>query len=289
MTVSEAFEAFELDELVSENRSQSTVDSYRGTCGSLLRAVGQDMDIALLTYMHIIRWKKYMHDCGNSGAHMAFQLRELRRVLTYLKSHGFGTLDASEIKIPTFKYKTTEWLTLEEVQRFLGAITNIRDKALFACMFSSGARISELLSLNRDSIVNGAAHVTGKGRDGGQEGVLEFDPNALAVLDSYLETRDDTFEPLFLSHQRHTGGRLRVQRCIQLAHHYAELAGIQKNVTTHVLRHSFGTNLEVNGADINTISRQMRHKKLETTRIYLHAHEQLKRENYKRFHSPTPI
>lgn len=288
MTLTEAFEAFEVDELLSEDRSAKTIASYRSTCSTLLEDIGNDIEIAFFSYNHIIQWKRGMHARNNSGAHMALQLRELRRVLNYLKSHGFATLDASEIKIPKFKYRKTAWLTVEEVGQLLGAIENPRDKALFGCLFGSGARISELLSLNRSSIVNGSAEIYGKGKKVGRDDpdTLQFDGNALSLLDDYLVTRKDRLEPLFLSRQNR---RLCIQQCIILAHKYAKLAGIEKRVTTHVLRHSFGTNLELNGMDIHGMSQQLRHKKLETTKIYLHGEELNKKPNYDKYHTPVPI
>lgn len=295
MTVSEAFAAFEIDELVSEDRSPKTIDSYRCTCNSLLRAIGTNFDIALLTYIHIIQWKKHMHERNNTPAHMALQLRELRRVLTYLKMHGFASLDPAEIKIPRFEYRKTEWLTVEEVYRFLSVIDKPRDKALFACIFSSGSRISELLSLDRDSIVNGSAQIWGKGRkkDRDKPDTLEFDSNALALLDEYLKTRTDDLRYLFPSSQKSpiTGKieRFTVKQCDYLAHKYARKAGISKRVTTHVFRHSFATDLEMNGADIHAMAKQMRHKRLETTRIYLHADLLRKKPDYDKYHTPVPI
>lgn len=285
MLFSEAFEAFEIDELLSEGRSESTVESYRGTARSFIRAVGQDIPVALLSYTHIIQWKRYMHRCDNTAAHMAFQLRELRRVLTYLQSHGFASLNPAEIKIPKFKYNTTAWLTVDEVGRFLAAIDNTRDKALFGSMFGSGARISELLSLDRGSIHNGVADVIGKGR---VKGTLNFDNNAVSLIDTYLAGRNDDNPALFISRQNK---RICVQQCIRLAHKYFDKAGIELNGrgATHILRHSFGSNLEVNGLDIHGIAIQMRHKKLETTKIYLHGAEMRKSPDYEKYHTPVPI
>lgn len=295
MTVTEVFEAFEIDELVSEDRSQKTIDSYRGTCRSFLRATNDDTDVAFISYLHIIQWKRYMFQCNNSGAHMALQLREFRRVLNYLKTHNFTSLDPIEIKIPKFKYRTTEWLTVEEVHRFLAVIESPRDKALFACMFSCGSRISELLSLDRGSIINGSAQIWGKGKKRGRDeaDTLEFDENALNMLDEYLETRRDSVTYLFPSPQKSPISgkieRFTVKQCDYLAHKYARKAGIDKRVTTHVFRHSFATDLEMNGADINAMAKQLRHKKLETTKIYLHAGQLRKKPDYEKFHTPVPV
>jgi site-specific recombinase XerD len=285
MLVSEAFEAFEIDELLSEGRSQKTLDAYGVTCRSFMRAVGTNIPIGLITYSHIIQWKRSMHERKNTGAHMALQLREFRRVLTYLRSHGYETLDPTEIKIPKFKYNTTAWFDIDEVTRFLRAIYSPRDKALFGMLFGSGARISELLSLNRDSVVDGEARIVGKGS---VPRVIHFDKNALKLLGAYLETRDDDLEALFISRQNR---RICVQQCIQLTHKYIKLAGIQPNGrgATHILRHSFGTNLELNGLDINGIATQMGHKKLETTKIYLHGADRRKLPDYNKYHTPVPV
>lgn len=296
MTITEAFEAFEIDELVSEERSQKTLDSYRCTCNSFLRATGSDIDVALVSYLHILQWKRHMIARNNSASHMAFQLREFRRVLTYLRDHGFATLAADEIKLPRFKNEKTAWFTIDEVSRFLSAIKNPRDKALFACLYSSGARISELLSLNRDSIVNGCAKVYGKARKSSKDDPdeLHFDNNALRLLNEYQEARTDNLIYLFPSPQRSpkTGQheRLTVKSCIGLVHKYVKLAGIvlDGRGATHILRHSFATDLELRGLDQKGIQVQMRHKRSSTTERYMHGKNLRKKPDYDKFHTPVP-
>lgn len=290
MTITEAFEAFEIDELESEERSPKTIASYRSTCSTLLEGIGGDIDIAFFAYTHIIQWKREMHLRNNSGAHMALQLRELRRVLAYLKSHNFATLDPTEIKIPKFKYRKTAWLTIEEISRFIRAVDKPRDKALFACMFSSGARVSEMLALDRSSIVDGRAVVWGKGKVKGRDepDILEFDDNALGLLEEYLDGRADDLEPLFVSLQRR---RLSLQQAIVSFNGYFKKAGIEKRGrgATHILRHSFATDLELNGLDIRGIQVQMRHQKLENTKGYMHGEILRKTPDYRKHHTPVPL
>jgi integrase/recombinase XerD len=287
MTLTESFGAFILDELISENRSSSTVANYQKTLSSLLRSIGEDIPVQLLGYTHIIAWKKQMYDEGLADSYKAQILRHLRIVLTYLGKHGFATLEPSEIKIPSFKYKETAWLTIDELSRFLSVIERPRDKALFACLFSAGGRYNELISLDRGSIVDGVAKVRGKGRTATETPEeLRFDPNALGLLNDYLQTRTDKIEALFISRQYK---RLTIQQADKLCHQYSALAGIDKNVTTHVFRHSFATNLINNGADIYATSKQMRHARIDTTRIYVHDADDSKQKNYDKFHTPTPI
>lgn len=289
MLLSEAFEAYILDELESEDRSPKTILCYRTAYRSLVRSIGEDIDVSLLTYLHILKWKKDMHDRQlsrdkpTSTSHIASQLRYLRRILAFLAKHAITTLDAHEIKIPHFKNKETAWLTVEELKQFFSVIDEPRDKALFACLFSAGGRISEVLSLNRDSIVNGEAKIIGKGK---KPGILQFDRPTQKVVEDYLSTRTDKLEALFVSRQH---ARITPKTAIWLAHKYQNLSGIDKNITTHVMRHSFGTDLEMNGLDIHAISVQLRHSKIETTRRYLHGAELIKKDNYEKYHTVTPL
>lgn len=282
MLLSEAFEAFIVDELIGEFRSENTILGYRKALDSILHTT-EDMPVSLITYMNIILWKKYMVAKELSSSTVAHYLMRLRRVLKYLRAHGFETLDPAEIKIPKVRYETTAWLTLEELRRFMAVIDNPRDRALFGCLFSSGARISELLSLNRDSITNKEAVIVGKGK---YKRTLHFDDNALALLNAYLATRKDQSEPLFLSAKKH---RITDVRVNQAAKKYAKKAGINKRISSHVFRHSFGTNLELNGLDIYGVSQQMGHKDIQTTRIYMHGAEIMQQSNYNKFHTPTPL
>lgn len=289
MTISDAFNAFEVDELVSEDRSASTIDNYRKALNSFLKAIDEDdIHVALLAYTHVIKWKLAMHEAGLARSYQAHNLMKLRSVLTYLRKHGFATLDPAEIKIPSFKTKKTAWLTIEEVRRFLSVIESPRDKAIFGSMFSSGARINELLSLNRNSIVDNSAEIVGKGKRKREDEpeILEFDANALKLIADYLDTRTDELEPLFISRQNR---RIHYSTVWLLGLKYAKMADIDKRVATHVFRHSFATDLQINGLDLPAVSQQMRHKKLETTKIYTHANGQIKRSNFQNFHTPVPI
>lgn len=303
MTITEAFDAFEEDELVGEGRSQDTIDAYICTRNSLLRSLGCEIHIALLAYGHIIQWKKDMREWGNRDSYIAQQVRNLRYVLTYLKNRGFATLDPSLIKVPQYQYRKTAWLTIEQMRMFLEAIDEgakrsvrasesfVRDKALFAMQFSSGARISELLQLNRDAaediLTNKQITVRGKGKKEAED-VLNFDDNAIHCLAYYLAIRRDDKAPMFLSRN---GKRLHITTAIQNFHRYLRLAGIKRNGAgaTHILRHTFGTDLDLNGMDIEDIRRQMRHTRVATTKTYIHSSDVNRRKDYEKYHTSTPV
>lgn len=280
MTISEAFAAYEVDALI--NKPSKTKQNYRVAMNSLLRTC-EDLPVQFINHQSILQWKKDMLYRGNGPASIASNLSRLKQILRYLKRHEYSVMDSDIIERPTVKQKDPVWLTIEELSRFLSVITSPRDKALFACLFSSGARISELLSLDRGSIKDGLAAIRGKGD---KPGVLQFDSSALALLGAYLDTRKDKLRPLFISSQHR---RITVSRVAQVCHEYADLAGLDKNVTTHIFRHTFASDLKLNGADIYDIKEQLRHDRLSSTQIYVHIGEDKRRADYQRHHTKVPL
>lgn len=210
-------------------------------------------------------------------------MSRIRAILRHMSRRGAKVIDWKEVELPKVKRKRPTWLSVEEIGQFLSVIESPRDRAIFACLFGSGARISELLDLNRNDIVDGSAYILGKGD---KPGILDFDDNALLCLKEYMDERRDNLRPLFVSGQRR---RITVSRVQQLAHQYADMAGIDKNVTPHVFRHSFATDLKFNGADIYDIMVQLRHSSIGTTQMYLHVGDEKKKADHKRFHSRVPL
>lgn len=280
MSISDAFVLYDLHKL--HGKTLKTRKNYRSTLNSFVKCWG-DIPVELITVNSVAVWKQEMAYRGKQTSSMGSNLSHLREVLKYLKRHGYDVIDYWEVDRPTIKRKAPTWLQVEEVGALLSVIESPRDKAIVACLYSTGARISELLSLNRDSIENGVAEIIGKGD---KPGTLDFDDNALEYLNTYLETRRDKLHPLFVSGQRR---RITVSRVEQLIHEYADLAGIEKNVTPHVLRHSFASNLKLNGADIYDIQKQMRHSSISTSQIYVHIEDKKKQQDYKTYHSKVPL
>lgn len=282
MRLSEAFIQYILQKIVQSNGADKTRRNYETCMNSMLKAIG-DIRIEFLTEDQIVQWRMYMERMGNQPTSISSNLSRLRCVLKYLKECGHEVIDPRDITLPKLKKKDPVWLTGEEVQQILDVIESPRDKALFAGLFSSGARISEILSLNRDSIIDGQAHIVGKGD---KPGILNFHPYAIELINRYLETRKDNLRPLFISGQYR---RITVSRVEQLSHIYADMAGIEKNVTPHTYRHSFATDLKINGADIYDIKEQLRHSQLSSTQIYVHIADKKKAEIHKKFHSGIKV
>lgn len=280
MLVSEAFLLYETEKLLDKapktrKNYQAALNSFTGACG--------DIDVTLVSHVAIVQWKKQSQYKGHAPSYIATNLSRFRQVFGYLKKHGYNVLDKTNIERPSVPPTDPTYLSRQEVVDLLAVIESPRDKAIFWLLFSSGARISELLQLNRDSIVDGKAHIIGKGE---KPGILRFDSNALRVLDDYLQTRSDSLRPLFVSSQNR---RITVSRVQQLAHKYEDMAGLTKNFTPHIARHTFASELKLNGGDIFDIKEQLRHKRISSTMIYVHIGDEKRDRDYERLHTPLPI
>lgn len=278
MLISEAFQDYENKEIIFAGRSEKTRKNYRCALNSFLKTT-DDMPIELVTIEHIMRWKMFREKMGHSTSTISHDLSRLKNVLKNLRKQGYKVLDEENIRLPKIKERHYTWLDYGEIQNLLSVIESSRDKAIIACLFSTGCRISELMNLNREDVIGNEVNIVGKG---GAIGTVYLDKKSRGYLNGYLADRKDSLKPLFISSQRR---RLTNSRVAQLLHEYTDAAGIDKNVTPHVLRHSFATDLKLNGADIFDIQKQLRHKRISSTQIYTHISDKQRADNYLKFHS----
>jgi site-specific recombinase XerD len=157
-------------------------------------------------------------------------------------------------------------------------------------LFSTGLRVSELTNLDRDKINLERREFSVRGK-GGKDRVVFVSPSAAGAIAAYLKLRPDSAKPLFI----HVSGtkdaedegeymRLTTRSVQRLISKYAKLAGITKTVTPHILRHSFATDLLINGADIRSVQALLGHSSITTTQMYTHVTDQQLREVHKAFH-----
>lgn len=154
-------------------------------------------------------------------------------------------------------------------------------------LYASGMRISELIELNIEDIhlTMGFVRVFGKGR---KERIIPLGRGALNAMSNYLERaryelqgKYPKTDALFISHR---GKRLTRQGCWKIIKIHAEKARINKELTPHVLRHSFATHLIENGADLRAVQEMLGHADIATTQIYTHVSKTRLSEVYKQFH-----
>ena len=223
----------------------------------------------------------------------------LRSFLKYLAKHDIKTLSAEKVELARQESREIAFLQPEELTRILNAplqfeknpIKKLRDEAILETLFSTGLRVSELTSLNRDQVdlVRGEFAVRGKGS---KIRVVFLSPDATTKIKRYLEKRKDSHKAVFLpltgktSQLTHKSEvRLTVRSIERLVVRYARLAGIVKKVSPHTLRHSFATDLLSNGADLRSVQVMLGHSSITTTQIYTHVTNQQLKEIHTAFHA----
>lgn len=227
----------------------------------------------------------------------AYHLIALRGFLSYLSKRDIASLSADKIELPKVARKQVTFLDFDEIERLIDAVessegeTKLRDRAIIELLFSSGLRVSELVGLNRDHVNTKRREFTVRGK-GKKDRPVFISQTAAEHIDNYLAGRLDNLPPLFLNYSRNnrvsTAGdyrRLTARSIQRLITKYAKLAGITKHVSPHTMRHSFATDLLMNGADIRSVQSMLGHSNISTTQVYTHVTDQHLKEVFEKFHS----
>ncbi len=222
----------------------------------------------------------------------------IRSFLKYLSKRDIKTLAPEKIELADIPERIVEFLEDEELERLMnaahpktGRATELRDRAILETLFSTGLRISELTKLNRDSINLSKDEFTVRGK-GDKPRVVFLSPAAKKWLKASLDKRKDSFAPLFINSKKQkkedvadpNTRRLTPRSVQRIVQKYAKIAGITKKVTPHTLRHSYATDLLINGADIRSVQSMLGHASITTTQIYTHITNKQLREVHQAFH-----
>jgi len=230
-----------------------------------------------------------------------FYLTALRAFLEFLAERDIDTLPSSKVKLAKQKAdETISFLDPREVNAIvqLPDVTKpegLRDRAIIETLFSSGMRISELISLDIDQLspLRRAAPnadktyeipIIGKGK---RPRTIFISPRAANSIRAYLAERRDDEKALFTNTRSKNPQTKRLSpRYIQhMIPKYARLAGLAKKVTPHTLRHSYATDLLSRGADLRSVQELLGHKNVATTQMYTHVTNKRLREIHEKFHS----
>ena len=229
----------------------------------------------------------------------AYHAIVIRTFLKYLAKNDIPVLAPEKVEIGKVPDRQVDFLEIDEVIRLLKAtegdtLKALRDQAIIELLFSSGLRVSELTSLNRDQVNLDKDEFSVRGK-GSKLRIVFLSEEAKIALKTYLNKRTDVDPALFIaypkkglvSNQNSKRESLRLTpRSIQrLVKYYAKKAGIVKDVHPHTLRHSFATDLLINGADIRSVQSLLGHASITTTQIYTHITNERLKEVHKNFHT----
>ncbi len=225
-----------------------------------------------------------------------YHLIALRAFFKYIRKRGVTGYDPEKIELAKTAQRELDLISERELDELLKApdvstLSGARDKAVLELFFSTGLRVSELCSLDRDvDLHTGEISVRGKG---GKIRVVFISGSAMLAVKKYLSQRVDIDEAMFVDHSPRAHSRMVKEESVRLTPRsverivskYAERAGIAKKCTPHVLRHSFATDLLYNGADLRTVQLMLGHSSIATTQIYTNVTNKFLRDQYEKFHS----
>ena len=225
-----------------------------------------------------------------------YHLIALRGFLKYLVKNDIKSLEPEKVELAKQTPRQVDFLEGVDLERILEAPLKIelpeiirkRDRAILELFFSTGLRVSELCKLKIENVNLKKDEFTVRGK-GAKLRVVFLSDDAKQAIQEYLKTRQDMNPFLFISHDKAASGREEqvgltprsVQRLVQK---YAKVAGITKEVTPHTLRHSYATDLLMNGADIRSVQAMLGHASITTTQVYTHITDQQLRDVHKAFH-----
>ena len=278
MKISEAFDLYKNNYIFFKSHSRRVLENHEYVKDKIINCLG-DKDIEKLSLQDVQRWSSNIL-VGRAWNTVRNDVVRLRAVLKYIHLIGVNCLDPELIPVPKREEVTRDFLTADEVNSMIESACNIRAKFVISLLYSSGIRLSEFLSLNRDSIHNKKFQVVGKG----QKTRLCFtDDRTIILMDKYLSKRNDDNEALVVSAQNKQ--RMTPTNVQALVKNAARAAGINKHVTPHVLRHSFATNFIQNNVNIRYLATILGHANVSTTMIYTHIVDNDLENQYKKYHT----
>lgn len=288
---------------IEGGRSAKTAENYRLYLERLVEFTG-DIEVAKITQELVRKYRlwlnRHKNDNGDELATItqAYHLIALRGFLKYLSSRDIESLTPDKIVLPKITRKQVTFLHYDEVERLNSVIdisseAGLRDRAIVELLFSSGLRVSELVNLNRDHVNTKRREFMVRGK-GQKDRPIFISQAAADWVERYLDARQDTLPPLFLSYSKNVEvnnsgdyRRLTARSIQRMVARYARLAGITKHVSPHTMRHSFATDLLMNGADLRSVQSMLGHSNIATTQVYTHVTDEHLREVYEKFHSET--
>jgi site-specific recombinase XerD len=223
----------------------------------------------------------------------SYYIIALRNFLKYLAKRDVVTLSADKIELPKTPSRQIDVIEYSDLERLLhapekdknpGGIRALRDRAILETFFSTGLRLAELCNLSRYADwKRGELSVRGKGD---KLRVVFISDSARAAIQKYLDRRGDAEEKLFISLDKSDKviGPITTRAVQRVVERRAKEAGIAEHIHAHQLRHSFATDLLMNGADIRSVQALLGHSNISTTQIYTHLTDKQLREVHEAFH-----
>ena len=274
----------------TKKSSNNTIQAYRRDLNFFFEYLNKNnMDYLKVSYDDVQKYMEELNGEGRKAASVSRRLATLRSFYGFLlKKKLIKAIPTNKINMPKIEKKAPMVLTSDEVEILLSQpksndLKGIRDKAMLEFAYATGMKVSEIINLDLkdvnlvDSYVvcneGYSKRVVPLGRIS-KEALVEYLDNSRPYL---LKTEDE--KPLFVNVM---GNRLTRQGFWKIIKQYQEQAHIDKEITPHVLRHSFATHLLQNGADMRAVQTMLGHTDIASTQVYMKLIDDQYKENHPR-------
>lgn len=287
---------------IEQGRSQKTIRNYDHYL-TRLEDFGGDINVSDINQEFVRKWRLWLNRLGTNindelqKNTLNYHLIALRNFFKWCAKRDIPALSADKIELAKTNRKQVSFLTPEELHNLFAqpnttTIQGMRDRSILELLFSSGLRVSELTGLNKEHINFKKQEFSIRGKGQKDRPVFISNP-ATEWLQKYINERNDTIPALFINHSnkksaenRHGDFKRLTPRSVQrMVARYALLAGITKQVSPHTLRHSFATDLLMNGADLRSVQAMLGHSNIATTQIYTHVTDPHLKKIHQQFHN----
>lgn len=259
---------------VEKNYSSHTVLNYHIDLKELANFLNSNnySDLKKVDYLVLRKFLSYLTQNNLKKRSLSRKISTLKSFFKFLvRDKLINYNPASSLIYPRLDKQLPKFLTEDEVLSILNRastedLTSLRDKAILELLYSSGARVSEIVSLkiNDIDLISGIAKVKGKGK---KERLLPLGDPAINALKEYLDKRVDNNSALLIN--KHTG-TLTDRGVRNIIQRYMKKAALTLKVSPHVFRHSFATHLLNRGADLRSVQELLGHESIATTQVYTH-------------------
>ena len=272
--------------------SDNTLQSYRRDIEQYEKYVSDNkINYLKVTEETILEYMEYLREENKKESTISRSLASIRSFYQYLiRVKKIKKDPTMTIESPKINKRTPNILTSKEVELLLDQPKDVdlkgtRDKAMLEFAYATGMRVTEMISLDIDDVKLDEGYVVCRGRSKSRN--IPLGSMSLKALKEYIDDarpyliRDESEEALFVNVN---GTRLTRQGFWKIVKYYKEHAHIEKDITPHVLRHSFATHLLQNGADLKAIQTMLGHSDISSTQVYMQFQDPGIKNEYKKAH-----
>ena len=283
-------------EFIKENKrfSQNTLESYRRDIVQYQNYIQQNnLKYSEIETKDIKTYLQYLHDMNKKASTISRNLASIRLFYQYeLRNNNVKSNPTDGVQSPKIEKRVPSILTSQEVSLLLEQPKNIdlkgtRDKAMLEFAYATGMRVTEIISLNISDVNLAEGFVICRSINKSKQRNIPLGKISLNALKDYIDNarpaliKTDKEQALFVNVN---GKRLTRQGFWKIIKYYKEQAHITKDITPHVLRHSFATHLLQNGADLKAIQTMLGHSDISSTQVYMQFQDESLKNIYRNAH-----